>query len=207
MITVHHLNLSRSTRVLWLLEELGLEYNLVKHQRTPQFRAPDTLKAIHPLGKAPTIEDGPLKLAESAVVLDYINTRYGAGRLAPAPGTDEAWRHQEWLHYGESSAALPIMMSLLGAMTGGLSEGMGRFVESELTKALDYIQSSIGDGPFLFNDHFTIADIQLTYLMSMSRSLGKLESHPGLLDYVARAEARPAFIKAIEVGGPMTLQR
>ena len=207
MITLHHLNLSRSTRVLWLLEELGLEYDLVRHERTPQFRSPESLKAVHPLGKAPTIEDGSLKLAESAVVLDYINTRYGDGQLAPTAGTDAAWVHNEWLHYAESSAGLPIMITLLGAMTGGLPEGLGGFAGAELTRTLDHIETNIGDSPFLMGEQFTIADIQLAYLLTLVRSVGMLGEHKGLLTYLERLEARPAFQKAIEIGGPMTPPR
>ena len=204
MITVHHLNFSRSTRILWLLEELGLPYDLVRHERTAQFRAPESLKDVHPLGKAPAIVDGALVLAESATILDYINTRYGDGKFAPPAGSDEGWAHNEWLHYTESSAGLPIMTALLGAMTGGLPPGLGAFNESELAKTLEHIQTTIGDGPFLFGNSFTIADIQLHYLLAVLRSIGELAVYPQLLAYVERLHTRPALIKALEVGGPMT---
>lgn len=204
MITVHHLNFSRSMRVLWLMEELGLKYNLVKHERTAQFRSPDTLKAVSPLGKAPCIEDGSLVLAESGVVLDYINTRYGGGKLAPPAGTDASWVHNEWLHYAESSAALPIMMDLLGKMTGGgLPAGLSAFTEGELAKTLKHIETGIGNGPFLMDELFTIADIQLAYLLMLMRRNGRLESSPVVSAYLDRLEQRPAYTKALEIGGPV----
>ena len=207
MLTVHHLNFSRSSRIIWACEELQVPYHLVFYQRTPQFRAPDELKAIHPLGKAPAIVDGDLLLAESGVILDYINVRYGEGRLAPPAGSDDAWRHAEWLHYAESSAGLPIMTTLLGAMTGGLPPGLAGFADAELTRTLDHAQAGLGDGPHLLGEQFTLADIQLAYLLTLVRSVGRLTGHPGLGSYLERLERRPAFQRTLEVGGPITPPR
>ena len=203
MIILHHLNFSRSSRVIWLLEELGLDYEIVRHERTEQFRAPDTLKAVHPLGKAPVIQDGSLTLAESATILDYINVRYGEGRLAPPAGSDAGWTHNEWLHYAESSAGLPIMTALLGAMTGGLPPGLDAFNMGELTKTLAYIDATVGEGPYLLGEPFTIADIQMSYLLTAVRMTGKLADFRGLQAYLARLEERPAFAKTLEIGGPL----
>jgi glutathione S-transferase len=207
MIILHHLNFSRSTRVLWLLEELGLDYQLVHYQRGAGFRAPESLKAVHPLGKAPVIQDGDLVLAESAIILSYINDRRGEGRFAPPVGGDARLIHDEWLQYVESSAAFPIMITLIGHMIGGLSDRMGQFAGPELNKAFDYIAAGIGDGPYLTGEAFTIADIQMAYLLDVAHGAGMLAGKSGLVAYLDRVKARPAFVRAIEIGGPMTPPR
>jgi glutathione S-transferase len=208
MITLHHLNFSRSTRVLWLLEELGIDYDLIRYERTAGFRAPDTLKDVHPLGKAPVLQDDDLTLAESATILAYLAQRYGDGRFTPAAGTTDAAIHDEWLQYGESSAGLPIMMTLLGGMLGGLPETMSRFTTPELKKAFDYIESRITSaGPYLMGETFTIADIQLAYMIDVAESSGMLGEHPALSSYLATLKARPALSRAIEIGGPMHPRR
>lgn len=178
MITVHHLNFSRSSRVLWLLEELGLDYELISYRRDAGFRAPPELKAVHPLGKAPVIEDGDLVLAESAAILAYINATYGAGRLAPPAGTRDAAVHDEWLQYSESSAGFPIMMTLIGGMTGGLPDGLRGFTAPELARTLDYLEQGVAPGPYLMGDAFTLADIQLSYLLASAEHAGLLGGHP-----------------------------
>jgi glutathione S-transferase len=203
MITIHHLNFSRSSRVLWLLEELGLTYNLVRYQRDERLRAPPALKQVHPLGKAPVIEDGSLVLAESAVILEYINKRHGAGRFAPPSGSDARPLHDEWLHYVESSAALPVMVTVIGAMTGGLSEGLAGFSKPALANTLDYITRGVQSGANLMGEQFTIADIQLSYMLEIANRWGMLGGYQPLSGYLDRLRARPGFIKAVEVGGPM----
>ncbi|WP_298687522.1 glutathione S-transferase [uncultured Sphingomonas sp.] len=204
MLTLHHLNFSRSTRVLWLLEELGIDYDLVRYERTPGFRAPETLKAVHPLGKAPVLEDDELTLAESATILTYLATRYGDGDFLPPAGTAEAALHDEWLQYGESSAALPIMMTLFGGMMGGLPDVMRGFADSEREKAFAYIAARLrAGGPYLMGETFTIADIQLAYLLDVAQSSGMLTAHPQLDAYLETLRARPALAKALEIGGPM----
>jgi len=203
MIVLHHLNYSRSFRVLWLLEELGLDYKLVKYERNAQFRAPPELAKIHSLGKAPVIEDGDLILAESAVILNYINDTYAAGRMAPPKGEKAHVLHEEWLQYVESSAAFPIMMTLIGGMTGGLSDGLAAFTEPGVAKTLDYIASGIGAGPYIMGEQFTLADIQFSYVLVMARYAGLLQGRQSILDYLDRLAARPAYAKAVEIGGPM----
>ncbi len=207
MITLHHLNFSRSTRVIWLLEEIGIEYNLVAHQRGADFRAPPALKAVHPLGKAPVIEDGDLKLAESGAILRYIDSHYADGRFSPTEGSQDGAVHDEWLQYVESSAALPIMMLMIGGMAGGLPEGLAGFAQPELQKTLDYIERSVAAGPYLMGDQFTLADIQMSYMLDLADSAGMLTGRDGLKTYLERAKARPAFAKAVEVGGPMAYPR
>ena len=207
MITLHHLLFSRSTRILWALEEFGIPYDLVVHQRTAAFRAPPELSDLHPLGKAPVIVDDGLVIAESGVILTYLNERHGGGRLAPAPGSDARFIHDEWLHYAEGTAAMPIMLTLIGGMMGGLPENMKAFVGPELSKTLAYIADGVGDGPWLMGGDFTIADIQLAYLVELADSAGLTADHPRLKAYLERLQARPAYAKAIALGGPVVPDR
>ena len=207
MLTLHHLNTSRSSRVIWLFEELDIPYELIRYERDATMRAPRELAAVHPLGKAPILQDGSLTLAESASILAYVNERHGGGRLAPTPGTADAAIHDEWLQYAESSAALPIMMTLLGAMTGGLPDGLRGFVTPEVAKTLDYIAERVETGPYLMGEQFTIADIQHSYLLEAAGSMGLLADHPAIGAYLERLKARPAYARTIEVGGPMTMSR
>ena len=204
MIILHHLNFSRSTRVLWLLEEIGLEYELKSYERDENFRAPATLGAVHPLGKAPILIDDDLVLAESGTILRYLEQKYSDGRLVPAPGTLDRAIHDEWLDYVESSAGLPVMMTLLGGMTGGLPAGLTGFTAPELAKTLTYIADRVTDRTFLMGDRVTLADIQMSYLLSALRHAGQLKEYPALVHYLSRLEATPGLMKAIEVGGPMT---
>ncbi|MEG3082199.1 glutathione S-transferase [Sphingomonas sp. PB2P12] len=207
MLTLHHLNYSRSIRVLWLLEELGIEYDLVKYERDANFRAPPELKAIHPLGKAPVLVDGDLTLAESAPILSYIDARYGDRRFSPPIETDGAAIHDEWLQYVESSAALPIMMTMFGKRMGGLPDGLTKFTGPEVTKTLDYIGTGVGDGPYLMGEQLMLADIQMSYMLAIAESSGLLADHPDVAAYLDRLRARPAFIAATEIGGPLMAPR
>lgn len=203
MITIHHLNFSRSFRVLWLMEELGLEYRLERYERDESFRAPASLKAIHPLGKAPVIQDGDLTLAESASILAYINERYGEGKLAPDRGSDAAATHDEWLQYVESSAAFPIMLTLIGGMAGALPDKLASFASQGTSKTLDYIAAAVAPGPYLLGTSLTLADIQMSYLLATADHAGLLGDQPAVAAYLERLGARPAFAKALEIGGPM----
>lgn len=206
MLTVHHLETSRSTRVIWLLEELGLPYELVTYRRDVRLRAPPALAEIHPLGKAPVLVDDGLVIAESAVILTHVNERHGGGRLAPARSTPAHVTHEEWLHYAEGSASFPILTTLIGGMTGGLSEGLDGFIRPLLARTFDYIAQGVGAGPFLLGEMFTLADIQIAYQLAVAESAGMLEDRPALTDYLRRLEGREAFGRAVAKGGPMTRQ-
>ena len=203
MLTLHHLETSRSSRVIWLLEGLGIDYELVTHKRGPDMRSQADLFAVHPLGKAPTIVDGDLVLVESATILRYIDERYGNRRFMPPAGTNEAARHDEWLDYVESSMMPPLMTKLMGMMTGGLPQGLDGFASGELAKALGYIEAGIGEGPFLMGDRLTLADIQLSYCLAMANIVGLLQPYPGLQAYWQRLQAEPGYKRTIEIGGPL----
>lgn len=203
MLTLHHLSYSRSLRVLWLLEELGVDFNLVSYARTEEFRAPPELARIHPLGKAPVIVDGDLTLAESATILRYINEKYGAGRLMPVPDTNAHAIAESWLDYVESSAALPIMITLMGEKTGGLNEQLQAFAEKQLGTTFAYIAAEIGNRPFLTGEQLTLADIQISYLLVAAGQAGMLHDQPVIAAYLARLQQQPGYVRAVARGGPM----
>jgi glutathione S-transferase len=203
MITLHHLNFSRSSRVIWLLEELGLDYELVTYERDRNFRAPASLAEVHPLGKAPVLVDGDLVLAESGTILRYLETKYGDGRLVPAPGTPDRALHDEWLDFVESSAGLPVMMTLLGGMTGGLPAGLAGFTAPELAKTLTYITDRVAARTYLMGDGLTLADIQISYLLTALRQAGQLGEYPAVAAYLERLEQTPGLKQTLEIGGPM----
>jgi glutathione S-transferase len=203
MITLHHLAFSRSIRILWLLEELGLDFDLVSYERTKEFRAPPELAQIHPLGKAPVIVDNDIVIAESATILRYIHDTYGHGSLTPAAGSKAHALHEEWLDYVESSAGLPIMMTLLGARMGGLSDGLHVFAQGQMSKTLDYIAGGIGNGPFLMGERLTLADIQMSYMLVVADMAGALTDYPVIAAYLDRLMKQPGFQRAVARGGPM----
>ncbi|WP_031549132.1 glutathione S-transferase family protein [Parvularcula oceani] len=202
MIVVHHLETSRSTRVLWLLEELGLEYEMHRHARI-NGRAPENLKHIHPLGKAPFIVDGDLVLAESSAILRYIDARYGGGRLSPMAGTAEGAMHDQWLDLAEGSASFPLLLPLLGQMMGGLPDPMAQFAAARAKDLLAYIAEGVGEGPYLMGEQLTLADIQMVYTLEMAKMAGALDAYPALQSYRDRLHREPGLIKAIEAGGPL----
>ena len=201
MLTVHHLAYSRSTRVLWLLEEIGAPYRLVRYERDAEFRAPPELKTVHPLGKSPVIEDGGLVIGESAVILSHIDRVYGGDRFTPSEEA-ERLRHEEWLQYVESTAAFPVMISAIGARVG-LSDGMAAFVASPLARALDLIASAVEGEGFIMGEELTLADIQFVYVLEMADHVGLLADHPAISAYLKRLKRRPALVRALDIGGPM----
>jgi len=205
MLTVHHLAYSRSTRVLWLLEEIGAPYQLVRYERDAEFRAPPELQAVHPLGKSPVIEDGGLVIGESAVILSHIDQVYGGGRFTPSEEA-ERLRHEEWLQYVESTAAFPIMISTVGARVG-LSEGMAAFVASPLARTLELIASAVEGEGFIMGEDLRLADIQFVYVLEMASHAGLLADQPAISAYLERLKRRPALMRALEIGGPMAPPR
>jgi glutathione S-transferase len=222
-IVVHHLNNSRSQRVLWLLEELGLDYEVKRYERDPEtMRAPAELRQIHPLGKAPVVTDGDLVLAETGAIIEYLVDKYGDGRLAPAPGTPERLRYTYWLHYAEGSAMSPLLLKLIfGRMESGpapffvrpFAKAIARKVQAmvvdpQLKLHLDYLEGELAKAPWFVGDEFSAADIMMSFPLEGAASRGGLdERRPKLMDFLARIHERPAYKKALERGGPYALLR
>ena len=221
MIIVHHLNHSRSQRILWLLEELGLDYEIKRYERDAKtMLAPASLRKVHPLGKSPVITDGDLTLAESGAIIDYLIERYGAGRLSPATGTPEKLRYTYWLHYAEGSAMSPLLLKLVfdkietspmpffakpiaKAISG---KAKSSFIEPQIRQHLDYLEAELGKSLWFVGEEFSGADIQLSFAVEAAAARGGLnKSRPRLMDYLARIHARPAYQRAIERGGEYTL--
>jgi glutathione S-transferase len=203
MIEVHHLNNSRSQRVLWCLEELGLDYEVVPHQRDAQTNlAPDTLQRVHPLGKAPLLRDGGRLWFESGAILDYLVRQYGRGRLAPAPGSEDWLRYSEWLHYAEGSAMLPVMLKLYLSRLGEAAGPLLPRVHSEIENHFGFLAAELADRDYFAGREFSAADIQLTFVIQAARMLYGLQKFPRLAAFLERVQVRPAYQRAIERGGP-----
>ncbi len=206
MITVHHLNDSRSQRVLWLLEELGVPYEIKRYQRDAQTRlAPPELKAVHPLGKSPVVTDNGRTIIESGAIVDYIIRRYGRGRLQPAPETPAYDDYVQWLHYAEGSAMLPLMLNLYAMRLGAAAAPLMPRIESEIANHLGYVDSALKGRQFLVGDSLTGADIQMSFVGEIAGAFGKRAAYPNLDKWVARLHERPAYRKALERGGAYSL--
>jgi glutathione S-transferase len=206
MITVHHLNNSRSQRILWLLEELGVDYEIVRYQRDAVTNlAPPELKAVHPLGKSPVVVDGARVIAESGAAVDYLVDRYGAGRLRPDPASDAYWTYVEWLHFAEGSAMLPLMLNLYVMRLGEAGAPLHARIADEIDNNLSYIAGALGERPHLMGEALTGADVQVCFVVEVARAFGRLTAYPNLADYVQRLHRRPAFQRALERGGPYNL--
>ena len=201
MITLHHLNNSRSQRILWLLEELGVAYEIAPYQRDAVTNlAPPELMAIHPLGKSPVLTDGPHTIAESGAVVEYLVDRYGAGALRPDPASDAYWRYVEWLNYAEGSAMLPLMMNLYVMRLGEAGAPLHERISSEIDNHLSYIAGALGEQTFLMGEALTGADIVISFVVEVAGAFGRLAPYPSLAAYRDRIQARPAYQRAIEKG-------
>jgi len=221
MITVHHLNNSRSQRILWLLEELGLAYEVKRYQRDKtSMRAPDSLRAVHPLGKSPVITEGELTIAESGAIVEYLVERHGNGRLIPAAGTPDRLRYTYWLHFAEGTAMPPLVMKLVfnRVETGPMpffvrpiakkiaASVKSSFIEPELTQQLNYMETEIAKTGWFAGPEFSAADIQMSFPLEAAASRGGLDAtYPKLSDFLQRIHARPAYQRALKRGGPYEL--
>ena len=206
MIKVHHLNDSRSQRVLWLLEELGLPYEVVRYERDARTRlAPATLRAIHPLGKSPVIQDGDLVVIESGAIIDYVIRRHGGGRLAPDAASADYDRYQQWLHYAEGSAMLPLMLNMYVGRLGEAGAPLHPRIQSEIANHLSYVDQSLAGREFFVGDSLTGADIQMSFVPEVAKAMGKLADYPNMAAWIGRMHARPAWKTALDKGGPYAL--
>jgi glutathione S-transferase len=217
MITVHHLNNSRSQRVLWLLEELGVPYEVVRYQRDAKtMLAPPALLAVHPLGKSPVITDGGVAVAESGAIAEYLVDSYGAGRFIPPAGTPERRRYTYWLHYAEGSAMPPLLLKLVfdrvaatpmawpfSAVARRIASSVqGAFIGPQLTRHLDFMESELAHRPWFAGSEFTAADTQMSFPLEAARSRAGLDANrPNLVDFLSRIHARDAYRRALERGG------
>ena len=223
MIVVHHLEKSRSHRVLWLLEELGVAYEVKKYLRDPKtMLAPRELRAIHPLGKAPIVVDGDKVLVESGAILEYLVDTYGRGRFVPPAGTPERLRYTYWMHYAEGSAMPPLLMKLVfGTLARGPAEVpffvrpivknigktmLRRLVDPQLEVQLDWIESELAKSTWFAGEELTAADVQMSFPVqaAVARGTGGT-NRPRMKAFVERVEARPAYQRALEQGGPFEL--
>ena len=222
MITVHHLNNSRSQRILWLLEELGLEYEIKPYQRDKQtMLAPPELRAVHPLGKSPVVSDGELTLAESGAIIEHLADRYGAGRLAPAFGSAERVRYLYWLHFAEGTAQPPFLLKLLFDRIKSKSpvlirpiaraiadKALGGYVLPNIERNLNFMESELGRHDWFAGPQFSAADIQMSFPVEAARVRGGLDgSRPRLMSFLERIHSRPAYLRAVERGGKYDLMR
>jgi glutathione S-transferase len=204
MLKIHHLNNSRSQRILWLLEELGTPYEIVFYQRgTPIPLAPPELKQIHPLGKSPVLEDNGKIIAESGAEIEYLIDTYSKGRFKPKHDSDEYWQYIEWIHYGEGSAMLPLLLALYTAMLGDASAALKPRVDSEIANNLSYMENALGSRQFFVGNDLTGADIQLLFVLEAAGA--RLDPYPNLTKYRDRMQDRPAYKRGIEKGGPYAL--
>jgi glutathione S-transferase len=203
MIRVHHLNNSRSQRVLWLLEELGMPYEVVRYERNKAtMLAPKELKRVHPLGKSPVIEDDGKKLAETGLIVEYLVERYGP-ELAPPRDSDLYWRYKYWLHYAEGSLMPPLLIKLIVDRLGLLALPARPFVRSQLRLHLDYLEGELSAAPWFVGERFSAADIMLSFPLETARARAGLDrTRPRLMDFLERIHARPAYKRALEKGGP-----
>ncbi|GAA0715838.1 glutathione S-transferase [Dokdonella soli] len=220
-LVVHHLNNSRSQRVLWLLEELGVPYEIERYQRDAEtMLAPASLRKVHPLGKSPVVTDGDLVLAESGAIVEYLADRYSEGRFAPAPGTPERLRYAYWLHYAEGSAMPPLLLKLVFQRVANakmpffakpIAKGIAasvsrRFIDPQLTLHLDYLEGELAKGPWFIGADFSGADIQMSFPVEAAATRAGLDANrPRLWSWLERIRARPAYRRALERGGPYAL--
>ena len=219
MITVHHLNNSRSQRILWLLEELGVAYQLKRYQRDPAtMLAPASLRAVHPLGKSPVITEGDLTLAESGAIIEYLAER--EGRLVPLLGSPQWQRYRYWMHYAEGSAMPPLLLKLVfdriekarapffvrpvvRAIAGKAKQS---FIEPQIALHLDYLEAELGKSTWFAGAEFSAADIQMSFPIEGAAARGGLDARrPKLMAFLERIHARPAYQRALARGGEFRL--
>jgi glutathione S-transferase len=222
MITLHHLENSRSQRVLWLLEELGLQYRVKRYARDAATKlAPASLRKVHPLGKSPVITDGELTVAESGAIIEYLVGRYGTGsELRPAEGSPQRLRYSYWLHYAEGSAMPPLLLGLIfrkmpeapmpffvrPVVRGIAAKVQQSYVQPQLALHFDFMEAELGRFEWFAGPAFTAADIQMSFPVEAAGAAGLLgDERPRLQAFLERIVSRPAYQRALKKGGPYQL--
>ncbi|TAM12443.1 MAG: glutathione S-transferase [Nevskiaceae bacterium] len=217
MMTVHHLNDSRSQRILWLLEELAVPYEIRKYQRDPDtMLAPPELLKVHPLGKSPVITDGDQTVAESGAIVEYLVERYGNGHLIPPAGTPERLSYRYWLHFAEGTAMPPLLLTLIfdrittapmPFFAKPIARAISRqvhtaFIDPNLTRQLDFMEAELGRHEWFAGAEFSAADVQMSFPLEAAAQRGGLDaSRPRLMAFLQRIHARPAYQRALQRGG------
>ena len=202
MLKLHHLNHSRSSRVFWLLEELGLPFEVVFHERHPETRmGPPALKAAHPVGKAPVLETEDGTIVESGAIIDFILRRHGNGALAPANDSPDLLRYLEWMNIAVSIGTNPVMLKVYGLAAGLQGTEFDQRADSEFVSVLGYIEQSLEGRQWLLGDTFTAADIQVSFIAELARVLIGIDGYPNMVAWLTRCHARPAFQAFIAKGG------
>ncbi|MFU2511504.1 glutathione S-transferase family protein [Pseudoalteromonas sp. ASV78] len=200
MIKLHHLNKSRSKRIIWLLEELDVDYEIVAYQRSSEtFLAPDELKAVHPLGKSPVIEDDGLVIAESGAITDYLITKYGNGKFAPQVGTNEYVDYQQWLHFAESSAILPLLLKMFVQKDGAKTEFLEGYADAETAKVISYFNARLEGKRYLVGDTLTGADFMMSFIVEIVKNAGQLAHFKNLVRYDEQLHSHEKFHTANEL--------
>ena len=200
MIKLHHLNKSRSKRIIWLLEELEVDYEIVAYQRnTETFLAPDELKNVHPLGKSPVIEDDGLVIAESGAITDYLITKYGKGKFAPTTGTAEFLDYQQWLHFAESSAILPLLLKMFVQKDGAKTQFLEGYADAETAKVISYFNSRLEGKRYLVGETLTGADFMMSFIVEIVKNAGQLTHFKNLVKYDEQLQSHEKFHTANEL--------
>ena len=203
MLILHHLNNSRSQRIIWLLEELGVEYEIKPYQRDPDTqRAPAELKAVHQLGKSPVLEDDDLIIAETGAIIVYLLDKFGDGKLRPEKGTQEYVDYVHFLHFAEGSAMLPLLLALYTGFLGEAGAPIQPMIMSEIKAILDYCEYHLISKTWFAGDEMTGADIQMIFPLEAAKARGRLKGYEACNEYVDRVHALPAYQRALEKGGP-----
>ena len=216
MIKVHHLEHSRSQRILWLLEELSIDYEIVHYKRDPEtMLAPDTLRKVHPLGKSPLLEEDGIIIAETGAIIEYIIEQHGGGHLKPPPGTADARAWTYWMHYAEGSAMPPLLMKLVfqrlpenanplmkPLVKGVASRAEQGFVDPRLKEHIEFWEQSLAETGWFAGKEFSAADVMMSFPLEAAASRAGAGNYANITDFLGRIHTRPAYLKALEKGGP-----
>ncbi|MGX9461214.1 glutathione S-transferase family protein [Shewanella sp. A14] len=200
MIKLHHLNKSRSKRIIWLLEELGVDYELLAYQRDETTSlAPESLKKVHPLGKSPVLEAGGYTIAESGAITEYLIQTYGADKLMPAPGTADYIDYLQWMHFAESSAILPLLLKLFVKMDGAPTNFIAGYADAETAKVMSYVNDRLEGKSYLVGNTLSGADIMMSFIAELVGQNGEFEKYPNIGKYYQQLMTHKAFQKALQI--------
>lgn len=203
MVIVHHLEHSRSQRVLWFLEELGVDYEVKFYARDAETNlAPPELKAVHPLGKSPVIEDDGQTIAESAAIIEYLSRKYGDGKYTPAANSADYMPYLQWMHFSEGSAMTPFLLALYTSRLGDAAAPLIPRIGSEIDNHLDYMEAELAGRDFFMGNDISAVDFQMSFVAEIAHAQGMTASRPNLGGFVKRIQSRDGYKRALAKGGP-----